>query len=99
MDCNPLGSSVHGGSPGKNTGVHCHALLQGIFLTQGSNPRLIMSPALADGFFIISTIWEVHRGWAQGSQENCWVRTGRHRQRGASLCKALWATSSFGFPF
>ena len=24
-------------SPGKNTGVGCHALLQGIFLTQGSN--------------------------------------------------------------
>ena len=25
-------------SPGQNTGVACHALLQGIFLTQGSNP-------------------------------------------------------------
>jgi len=24
-------------SPGKNTGVGCHALLQGIFLTQGLN--------------------------------------------------------------
>ena len=28
-------------SPGKNTGVGCHSLLQGIFLTQGSNPRLL----------------------------------------------------------
>ena len=28
-------------SPGKNTGVDCHALLQGIFLTQGSNPHLL----------------------------------------------------------
>ena len=27
--------------PGKNTGVGCHALLQGIFLTQGLNPRLL----------------------------------------------------------
>ena len=27
-------------SPGKNTGVGCHALLQGNFLTQGSNPHL-----------------------------------------------------------
>ena len=27
--------------PGKNTGVGCHALLQGIFLTQGSNPHLL----------------------------------------------------------
>ena len=29
MDCSPLGSSVHGGAPGKNTGMGCHALLQG----------------------------------------------------------------------
>ena len=28
-------------SPGKNTGVGCHALLQGIFLTLGSNPCLL----------------------------------------------------------
>ena len=27
--------------PGKNTGVCCHFLLQGIFLTQGSNPGLL----------------------------------------------------------
>ena len=32
MDCSPPGSSVHGDSPGKNTGVGCHALLQGIFV-------------------------------------------------------------------
>ena len=29
------------GFSGRNTGVGCHALLQGIFLTQGSNPRLL----------------------------------------------------------
>ena len=40
MDCSPLGSSVHGVSPGKNTRVGCHALLQGIFQSQGSNPGL-----------------------------------------------------------
>jgi len=27
--------------PGKNTGVGCHFLIQGIFLTQGSNPHLL----------------------------------------------------------
>ena len=27
----PPGSSVHGDSPGKNTGVGCRVLLQGIF--------------------------------------------------------------------
>ena len=40
MDSSPPGSSVHGDSPGKNTGVGCHVLLQGIFPTQGSNPGL-----------------------------------------------------------
>ena len=28
-------------SPGKNTGVSCHAILQGIFLTEGSNLHLL----------------------------------------------------------
>ena len=37
MDWSPPGSSVHRDSPGKNTGVSCHALLQGIFPTQGAN--------------------------------------------------------------
>ena len=47
--CNPMtlltyrslpGFFVHGDSPGKNTGVGCHTLLQGIFLIQGSNLHL-----------------------------------------------------------
>ena len=41
MDCSPPGFSVHEDFPGKNTGVGCHALLQGIFSTQGSNPSLL----------------------------------------------------------
>ena len=41
MDCSPPGSSVHGDSAGRNSGVGCHALLEGIFLTQGSNLRLL----------------------------------------------------------
>ena len=41
MDCSLPGSSVHGDSPGKNTGVGCHAFLQGIFPVQGSNPDLL----------------------------------------------------------
>ena len=44
-------------SPSKNTGVGCHALVQGIFHTQGSNLSL-MSPALAGEFFITSDTWE-----------------------------------------
>ena len=47
MDCSPPGSSVHGDAPGKNTGVGCHALLQGILPTQVFH--------IAGGFF---TIWD-----------------------------------------
>ena len=43
--CDPMDYSsdysVHWGSPGKNTGVGCHDLLQGIFPTQGLNPGLL----------------------------------------------------------
>ena len=41
MDYSLPGSSVNGDSPGKNTGMGFHALLQGIFPTQGSNPGLL----------------------------------------------------------
>ena len=33
--------SIHGDFPGSCTGVGCHALLQGIFQTQGLNPGLL----------------------------------------------------------
>ena len=33
------GHSVHGDSPGENTVVGCHALLQGILPTQELNPE------------------------------------------------------------
>ena len=41
MDCSPPGSSVHGDSPGKNTGVGSHSLLRGIIPTQASNPGVL----------------------------------------------------------
>ena len=41
IDGSPPGSSAHGVSPGKNTGVGCHFLLQEIFLSQGSDPHLL----------------------------------------------------------
>ena len=40
MNSSPRSSFVSGDSPGKNTRAGCHALLQGIFPTQGSNPGL-----------------------------------------------------------
>ena len=49
-DCSPPGSSVHGDSPGKKTGVGCHALLHGIF----SNPGIeLRSPTLHANIFFL----------------------------------------------
>ena len=64
--CNPMdyslpGSSVHGESPGKNTGVGCHSLLQGIFPTQGSNPGLPIATVIrAMKLFCIMLQWWIH---------------------------------------
>ena len=52
VDCSPPGSSVLVNSPGKNTGVGCHALHPGI------EPMSRVSPALASGFFTTSATWE-----------------------------------------
>ena len=49
MVCSPPGSSVLDVLPGKNTGVGCHAFLQGVISDPGIEPA---SPALAGGFFI-----------------------------------------------
>ena len=51
MDCSLSGSSVHGIFSGKNTGVDCHFLLQGIFPTQGSNLSLLQVSCIAGRFF------------------------------------------------
>ena len=57
MDCSPPGSSVWD-FLSKNTGVGCHVLLQRIFPTQELNIHLFTSPALAGGFFTVSSTWE-----------------------------------------
>ena len=38
-------------SPGKNAGVGCHSLFQGIFPTQGSNPSLLLGRGFPDGSY------------------------------------------------
>ena len=64
MDCNPPGSAVHGESLGQDTGVGCHAVLQGIFLTQGSNTglpgcRWILCHLSHQGSLLIYNSWLV----------------------------------------
>ena len=53
IHCSLPGSSVHGYSPCKNTGVGCHALLQGISLTQGSNPHLFCHLCWVDSWPLV----------------------------------------------
>ena len=56
MDCSPPGSSVHADSLGKNTGVGCNALLQGIFPTNQFS-------CIANGFFNIWATREAQEYW------------------------------------
>ena len=67
VDCSPEGSFCPWDSPGKNVGMSWHALLQGIFPTQGSNPCLLRllhwQAGLAGrfgrwGFFSTNAFWE-----------------------------------------
>ena len=49
MDCSPPGSSIHGDSLGKNTGVGGHALLEGL-PNPGTEPQVSRT---AGGFFTV----------------------------------------------
>ena len=60
MDCSPPDSSVQEDSPGKNTGVSCHALFQGIFPTQGRTQVSCM----AGGFFTNWATREAQEYWS-----------------------------------
>ena len=70
MECSLPGSTVHGNSPGKNTGVGCHALLQGTS-SQGNE---LTSPAIAGRFFIILATREAQEYWI-------YMHTYRYRYR------------------
>ena len=57
-------------TPDRNTAVGCHAL-QGIFPTQGSNLRLLVS-CFAGGFFTTRATWEAHRFIWDPSNPRIW---------------------------
>ena len=75
MDCSPPGVSVHEDSPGKNSGVGCHALLQRIFPTWAANPGLLHCR------WIPYHLSLKNLGRAKG--EMCDVSTGMHKRAGA----------------
>ena len=68
-------------SPGKNTGVGCHALLRGNLPNPGIKPESLESPALAGGFFTTESsvkpqrclrghIPNQHSQWVTGIKEH-----------------------------
>ena len=76
--------SVHGILPGKNIGVGCHFLLQGIFPNQGSNRHLLcllhwqkgslrLAPVI---YFIYSSIYLWRRRWQPHSSVLAWGTPG-----------------------
>ena len=61
-DCSPPGTSVREDSPGKNTGVGCHALLQGIFPSWELNSGL---PLLqADSLPFEPNVVSLNQSWS-----------------------------------
>ena len=56
MDCSPQGSSVHGISPDKNTGLDSHSFLQGIFQPRDGT----WVSHTAGSFFMIWVTKEAH---------------------------------------
>ena len=87
MDCSSPGSSVHGVSPGKNTGVGCHALLQGIFPTQGSNSGL---PHCRQILYYLSHQGITQINLSSGEQSPSWCSLwSQCRSQGSPQCTCL----------
>ena len=70
MDCSPPGSSVLGDSPGKNTGVDCYSLFQGIFPTRDQT----QVSCTAGVFFAIWATREAQEYWSGQPIPSSWPR-------------------------
>ena len=73
MDCSPPGSSVHGDSPCKHSGVSWHSFLQGIFQTQGSNPQHPHFSSIQ----LLSRVWLSAASWTAGRQASLSITNSR----------------------
>ena len=77
VDCSLPGSSVRGIFSGKNTGMGCHFLLQGIFSTQGLNLFLLFL-LLCRGILYLLSHWRSPRylvlQWNLFSPKNNYMR-------------------------
>ena len=76
MDCSPQGSPVHWDFSGKNTGVGCNTLLQGILPTQGLNLDLLHL-CIAGRFFTSEPLGKPYVSF-------------NHNKKGVNLDVLLW---------
>ena len=90
MDCSPPGFSVHGDSSGKNTGVGCRALFQGIFPTQRSKPK---SPTMQVDSYCLS-----HQGNPGNPYFISYFSTECHEERTVSPSTQMGLQKSNAFP-
>ena len=104
MDCSPSGFSVHGDSPGQNTGVGSCFLLQGIFPTQGSNPGLLHCRRIlyclsrqeshqGNNVYVFTFTFIQHGGFPGGAsskEPTCQCRTCKRRGLDPWVVKTPW---------
>ena len=72
-----------------HVGVGCHFLLQGIFLTQGSNPCLLC---------LLHYRWMLYPLRHQGSPPSPWLPPKRHLQSGSWLWTASMGMTHYRWP-
>ena len=93
LDRSPPGTSVHGDSPGKNTGVSCHVLLQGIFPIQGLNPGLLHFRWIFYHLSYQGSSWILEWVAYPSSRRSCWSRNWTGISCIAGRFFTIWSTS------
>ena len=85
--------------PGKNAGLGCHFLLQGIFLTQGWNPHLLLGRwILYHGATWADVTAETRRHAARGADGDIWL-VSRLNSGPRTGLKPLWILRESGYPY
>ena len=82
-DCSPLGFSAHGDSPGKNTGVGCHALLQRQY-----NCSQLLNPTFPVRELYIFIYCQVNFPWLP--EEDCISPSCSYLTRWLFLVNEIW---------
>ena len=94
VDCSPPSSSVHGILQERILKRVGHFLLQGIFPDPVIEPPSLASPALAGGFFTLSTTWEAPQDCEKPiTLVACIVGSGSNgskKVKAADLCSAAF---------